>query len=186
MLCLVLSMKSRWLLPLALLALSSCKDPAETRAGGQSSPPAQIAQAEQAQQAPTKPKSGSLDWDTTIAWKSWDEGLKLAQSTNKPVMLLVYAEWCPHCRELKPVFADPDIIKLSEQLVMVRQDADEDPPWLRPKLGHLGSYVPRLFFLKPDGTVQADITSGNGRFPYFYTREGIEALKSSMKRALSS
>jgi thiol-disulfide isomerase/thioredoxin len=203
-------MRSRsWLLLMGLLT-AACKDPAgdvdnervpgrSTTSSSTSRAGAQATQAGQAatttsqgegtaspSQKPQRAKASSITWEGPVAWKTWDEGLKLAQSTNRPILLMVYADWCPHCRELKPVFLDPEVVKLSERLVMIRQDADEDPAWLKPKVGHLGSYVPRMFFLKPDGTVQADINSGNARFPYFYTPQGIEALKGSMKRAAGS
>lgn len=149
----------------------------------QAQPPAQPPQAAQAAAQPGKAKRGTpIEFEGPIKWQSWQEGVAQAKASNKGIMLLVYADWCPHCRELKPVFANPEVAKLADGLVMIKQDADDEPGFLQ-AFAAQGSYVPRIFFLKPDGTMRPEITSGNGRFPYFYTPEGIEALKASMKRA---
>ena len=96
----------------------------------------------------------------------------------------MYADWCPHCRNLKAVFADPEIMKLSESMVMVRQNSEaDDAGWLSSRVGSYGSYVPRIFFLSPQGAVRPEITSTNPKYPYFYTPEGVALLKASMKRA---
>lgn len=134
--------------------------------------------------AGARPKTNAVEWDSSIPWKSWEEGSRLAKATNKPIFLLVYADWCPHCRNLKAVFADEEVKKLTETMVMIRQDADDDSAtWLSAKVGSYGGYVPRIFFLGPDGSVKPEITSNNPKFPYFYTPEGIASLKASMRRA---
>jgi protein-disulfide reductase (glutathione) len=97
-------------------------------------------------------------------------------------MLVIYADWCLHCRTLAPVFANADVQKLAEKLVMVHQNSDEDPGFLA-KYASFGSYVPRILFITPDGAVKTELTSGNDRYPHFYTAEGIETLKTSMRRA---
>lgn len=184
-----------WLVP--LFSLTSCKDPAlnvdgervpsrspdvpvATAAPTAAPPPATAAPAA----APKRPKNEPIVWDERVAWKTWQEGSKLAQSQKKPIFLLVYADWCPHCRSLKAVFDDPEVRKLADGLVMVRQDADaDDAAWLSQKVGSYGSYVPRIFFLDAEGVVKPELNSGNQRFPYFYTPEGVAALKASMRRA---
>ena len=180
-------------LPLALLLVASaCKsgDPAPDGITREKAPqiakPVQAPARATAVPANVAPGRPHIEWPESVAWKTWDEGKRLAQQTNKPILLLVYANWCPHCRELAPVFSDPEVQKLSSQMILIKQDADADAPWLGETVGRLGTYVPRVFFLRPDGTVRADITSGNGRYPYFYTPEGIAALRASMRRAMES
>ncbi|MCS6898508.1 MAG: thioredoxin family protein [Myxococcales bacterium] len=133
----------------------------------------------------TRAKANAIVWDDKIHWSSWEEGLKLARESNKPIFLLVYADWCPHCRNLKAVFADSEIEQLAGRMVMIRQDADDEgASWLSAKVGAYGGYVPRIFFLSPDGTVRPEITSQNPKFPYFYTPDGIALLKASMRKAI--
>lgn len=121
-------------------------------------------------------------FDGPIHWLPWELGLKDASAHKKPLCLVLYADWCPHCRELAPAWKDPEVVKLAKGLVMVHQNVDERPPWLA-RFGQLGQYVPRIFFLKPDGSILTDITSGNPRFPYFYQPQHLDALRSSMGRA---
>ena len=186
----------RALLPLAGLAVVSCKsgDPMDdgqtagaipVRADDKRVEPTKAAAAV-APPAEAKPGKPHVEWPAQIPWKTWDQGLSEAKSTNRPILLVVYANWCPHCKELAPVFNDPEVVKLASKMVVVRQDADEEPSWLTSRLGRFGGYVPRVFFLSPTGDVQADITSGNARYPYFYTPEGIEQLRASMRRAVGS
>jgi thiol-disulfide isomerase/thioredoxin len=134
--------------------------------------------------APGK-KRGDIEWGGSIQWKTLDEGLAEAKRTNRPVALLIYADWCPHCHELAPVFTRADVAALAEKLVMIRQDSDEAPDWAQEKYGgpKVGDYVPRLFFLRPDGTIREDLVSDNPRYPYFYTPDAVDRLKDSMRKA---
>ncbi len=134
--------------------------------------------------AAARPAGPHMDLPDTIAWQTWDAGLAQAKASKKPMMLLVWAHWCPHCRELTPVFRDPEVAALAKSLVMVQQNADESPAWLNEKFDSLyGGYVPRIFFLNADGSVRTDITSGNPQYPYFYVPQRIDALRTSLKRA---
>jgi protein-disulfide reductase (glutathione) len=179
-----------------VLLLVACKDPAlnadQERVPSRS--PAAVAtavpapkgvEAPKAAVAKGRPKGAAIQWDDKIPWQSWEDGARQAKATNKPIFLLVYADWCPHCRNLKAVFADAEVQKLAEGMVMIRQDADDDgASWLSAKVGSYGGYVPRIFFLAPDGSVRPEITSQNPKFPYFYTPEGVANLKASMRKAL--
>jgi protein-disulfide reductase (glutathione) len=186
-------MRFAWLAFPVLLA--ACKDPAlnaDNERVPSRSPGAQpgAAPAPTPDPAPPPPKparakANAIQWDDKIRWSSWEEGSKLARESNKPIFLLVYADWCPHCRNLKAVFADSEVEQLAGRMVMIRQDADDEgASWLGAKVGSYGGYVPRIFFLSPDGTVRPEITSQNPKFPYFYTPEGVGLLKASMKKAL--
>lgn len=123
------------------------------------------------------------DTGATIAWQTWNDGLQQAAAHGKAMALYVYADWCPHCRELQPLFREADVVKASRSLVMVRQNADEAGPWLHERFGRYGSYVPRLFFLHPDGSLAAEIQSGNPKYPYFYQPSQSVAMRAAMKQA---
>lgn len=177
-------MNARWLAALALVAACKSGDPISEDA-----PPVRPAKttptpvAKPAATAAAPARAGKhVDFDERVAWKTWDEAARIAKAENRAIMLVIYADWCPHCRTLAPVFANPDIQKLAEKLVMVHQNSDEDPPFLA-RYASFGTYVPRILFVTPDGAVKTELNSGNDKYPHFYTAEGIEALKTSMRRA---
>lgn len=132
-----------------------------------------------------RPAGSQVELPANVDWQSWEAGLARAKAENKPVVLLVWAHWCPRCRELAPAFGDAELAELSKSVVMVEQNADDRPAWLSEKFDSLyGGYVPRVFFLRPDGTVRTDITSGNPQYPYFYVPQNKGALVESLKKAL--
>lgn len=124
-----------------------------------------------------------IAWTDSVAWKGWEDGVAQARADNRPIALLVYADWCPKCKALAPVFADPAVLALTKDLVMIKQDQDDQPAFLQERFGDIGGYVPRLLFLRPDGTLRTDITSGHPRYPYFYNSQQPETLQTSLRTA---
>jgi thiol:disulfide interchange protein len=182
---------------LALLSTFACQSGDAPSAGKRTAPiptaaaavPAAVARVEEkAPAAPSQPAAPGhgVEWKGNVAWHTWSEGLSLAARESKPILVLVYADWCPHCRELSPVFADPEIEALAKRLVMVRQNHDDDPSWLQPYNQKYGGYVPRIFFFDSGGKIREDLTSGHPRYPYFYAAEASDLLKRSMRRAIGS
>jgi thiol-disulfide isomerase/thioredoxin len=166
-------------------AARAADHPPATPTAPQSAAPAPATAAAAIKPAANKPAGPHLELPANVDWQSWETGLARAKAENKPVVLLVWAHWCPRCRELAPTFGDPEIAELSKQLVMVEQNADDRPAWLSEKFDSLyGGYVPRVFVLRPDGTVRADVTSGNPQYPYFYVPHNKAALVESLKKAL--
>ncbi|MCK6576190.1 thioredoxin family protein [Myxococcota bacterium] len=150
-----------------------------------STPAAAPATTAPASTAAPKPGSKQVELPANVDWQTWDAGLARAKAENKPALLLVWAHWCPRCRELAPVFGQPEIAALAKGVVMIQQDADERPAWLTEKFdADFGGYVPRVFLLRPDGTVRTDITSGNPQYPYFYVPRDAGALVRALEKAL--
>jgi hypothetical protein len=133
--------------------------------------------------APSTTAAPHIAWSDKIAWRSWESALSDAQSQGKPICLVVYADWCVHCKELAPVFALPDVASAAADLVMVRQDQDALPAWLNQHLGMYGNYVPRVLFLSADGKAREDLTSGHPRYPYFYAPSVSDRLVANMRAA---
>jgi thiol-disulfide isomerase/thioredoxin len=132
-----------------------------------------------------KPAGAKVELPANVDWQTWDAGIARARAENKPALLLVWAHWCPRCRELAPVFGQPEIAALAKRVVMIQQNADENPAWLSERFdSQFGGYVPRVFLLRPDGTVRTDITSGNPQYPYFYVPRDSAALVKSLEAAL--
>lgn len=125
----------------------------------------------------------AMKWGDKIAWQSWESAQDLARAQGKSIGLVVYAEWCGRCKELAPVFSEPEVASAAADLVMVRQDQDQPSPWLQEKLGAYGGYVPRVLFVSPDGTVREDLTSGHPRYPYFYAHMVKDQLVANMRAA---
>lgn len=182
---------------LALAALAACNEPKNPTPAAPASAAAATAAPAPATAAPAtaapasaapaseaaKRGANDIHWDGPVKWNDYAPGLAQATAEKKPILLLVYADWCPRCRELVPAFSDPEVARLAEGLVLIKQNGDLKPDWLA-AFDTLGGYVPRLFFLTPDGSLREDITSGHPRYPYFYTPGGLESLKAAMKEAL--
>jgi thiol:disulfide interchange protein len=133
--------------------------------------------------APHAANAGDIDWHDTLDWHSYQQGVALAKQTHKPILLMVYADWCSKCRALVPVFERADVRELVSKMVAVRQDQDEPAPWLSEIAS--GNYVPRILFLSSDGVPFPQVTSGHPRYPFFYVADKPEILLSSLKQALS-
>src|SRR5215510_12314691 len=86
---------------LVLIALATVLGPVPVRAGG--------------------------DWnDTGVAWQPFEAGLAAAKKEKKPIRLIVFTEWCPHCTNYSKVFHDPRVVEQSKKFVMIRVDKDKN------------------------------------------------------------
>jgi protein-disulfide reductase (glutathione) len=121
-------------------------------------------------------------WNERIAWRGLDEGLREAQQTGMPVMMVVHTPWCGNCQKLKRSFADPKLERLSEQFVMVHVDQDQYPE--ATLYGPDGQYIPRVMFLDEHGNVDQWLQNPNrpNRHRFFYTPQ--EDLVAAMRQAL--
>ncbi len=90
--------------------------------------------------------------DTKIAWgEDHDRGLAEAKRARKPVVLVLYAEWCAWCRKLfGESLPDPRIRMLSDRFVWVKVNSDLDRR-IYGKYGQNG--FPLIVLLSPDGDV---------------------------------
>ncbi len=111
------------------------------------------------------------DWnDSAIQWQSYEAGLDLAQKTHKPICLVLYALWCPHCRNYAKVFSDPRVIEESRHFVMIREDIDQRHD-VNLKFRPDGGYVPRTYFLSSDGVLESSLIveeRKGQKYTYFY------------------
>lgn len=129
--------------------------------------------------------AGAHDWnDEAVAWKSLDDGLALAKKDQKPLCLIVYTEWCPHCANYSKVFHDPKIVEKAKQFVMVRLDQDKNKA-TTDKYAPDGGYIPRTVFLAPDGTLAADVHAPRPQYQYFYDEKDPASVLAGMDAALA-
>lgn len=176
----------------ALTTLGACESgraPGSARAHASAAQMPAATSSSAAKTAQTKPAavpSDHVEFPDNVSWHTWEEGQAIARRESKPIMVVVYADWCPKCRSLTPVFRRPDVEKLAKQMVLVRQNHDDEPAWLEPFNQKYGGYVPRIFFFGPDGTLRQDVTSGHPRYPYFYAAQDPESLTRSMQTAIGT
>lgn len=134
---------------------------------------------------PSEAPPSRLAWGDKIAWRSWESAQSLARSQDKPICVVVYADWCARCKELAPVFEESAVASAAAGLVMVRHDQDQPASWLKEQLGAYGDYVPRVLFVSTDGKVREDLTSGHPRYPHFYGPMVKDQLLANMRAAVS-
>jgi thioredoxin-related protein len=65
-----------------------------------------------------------------VAWRGWDRGLEEAKTSNRPVLVDVYTQWCGWCRRMDAeVYARAEIRDyLKQNFVVVKLDAEASDP----------------------------------------------------------
>ncbi|XP_046971930.1 thioredoxin domain-containing protein 12-like isoform X2 [Vanessa cardui] len=114
---------------------------------------------------------------------SLESGLQIASHHKKPVMVIIHKSWCSACKNFKPKFANStEIQTLSKHFVMVNLLDEEEPK--NHKFSPDGSYIPRILFMSPRGSVDHDIYNeeGSSQHKYFYSRP--EQIAKSMRKVL--
>jgi thiol-disulfide isomerase/thioredoxin len=124
------------------------------------------------------------DWnDAGVNWQPYEQGLAMAREENKPVCLIFYTEWCPHCINYSKVFHNDEVVEHTKQFVMIRIDKDKHPD-LSEKYAPDGQYIPRTYFLSPAGTLDPSIHAARDRYRYFYDENNPDTLLAGMSQAL--
>lgn len=127
---------------------------------------------------------GEADWnDSGINWRSYEGGLAEARATGKAVVLIFYTDWCPHCHNYSRLFHEPEVISLADAFVMIRveRDAHRD---ISARYALDGEYIPRTFFLSPDGVLLPGLDSGREQYRYYLDEHDPSELTSRMEEAL--
>lgn len=125
------------------------------------------------------------DWnDKGIGWQGFDAGLAKAKQEKRPIMLVLFTEWCPHCTNYSKLFQDPKIVEKSRQFVMVRVDKDKQPE-VSKRHAPDGEYIPRTYFLSSDGVLDPAIAAKRDRYRYFYNESDPNDVLAAMDSALA-
>ena len=112
-----------------------------------------------------------------VAWVGdYQTALTKAKSSNRLMMIYIYSEWCPYCRQLdKVTFPDPTVVAKSRKVVPFKIDAGEKAnKSLIKKFGLLG--FPTILFVDRNEQIQ-------GKIPGY---EGPEAFAKDIDRFVAS
>ena len=132
----------------------------------------------------SQPAFAGGDWnDTGINWQPYEQGLAIAKNENKPICLIFYTVWCQHCTNYSNVFHNAKVVEYAKQFVMIRIDKDKNPDLSR-KYAPDGQYIPRTFFLSPEGTLDLSIHEARDSYKYLYDEDKPAALLAGMSNAL--
>ena len=130
------------------------------------------------------PARAGGDWnDAKIQWQPYEQGLAAAQKDKKPILLVLYTEWCPHCTNYSKLFHDDKVVEQAKRFVMIRLDKDKNAE-LSKKFAPDGEYIPRTYFLSSAGTLDSDLHAPRAEYKYFYDEHDPAQLLASMDAAL--
>jgi len=124
-----------------------------------------------------------LNWnDSQIRWHDYQSGLAEAKRSGRTALVLLYADWCPTCHAYQKLFSNPQIIRLAQQVVMIRINAPQQPG-LSNQFAEDGIYLPRTYAIDPNGQ-RIEIGSRHLRFKHFYEATDIEGFASLLRSVI--
>jgi len=132
--------------------------------------------------APAK-RAAHVDWNEAgIQWKPLAVGLAEAAEKKKPVCLVVFTTWCPHCKRYSRIFHDSRIVEQTQGFVMIKLDQDQSEAESA-RYAPDGGYIPRTLFLAPNGAVALEIHAPRPTYRHFFDEDDAGDLLAAMKTA---
>lgn len=119
-----------------------------------------------------------------IAWREVGPGIREADQTGKPVVMLFHASWCSSCKRYRAVWKDPGVVAAAKNFVMILVDVDKEPE-ANGAFSPDGTYVPRTIFYTSEGDVMEDIVGKDREYPHTIDLDDPTELRTLMLRASS-
>jgi thioredoxin-like negative regulator of GroEL len=118
-----------------------------------------------------------------IKWeRSFDEAIKKAQRSGKPVIVDFWADWCTWCHRLdRTTYADPAVVKKSQEFVAVRVNTEGSRREVEVAIRYGVASLPTIVFLSPQCRQVRRLNGfqGPGQFPHT-----LEAALQSARRVM--
>ncbi len=134
--------------------------------------------------AASLPALAAHDWNgAQIDWQTYEKGLAAAKAQSKPICMVFFTEWCPHCANYSLVFHDPKVVEKSKQFVMILMDKDQNKE-ISAQYALDGAYIPRTYFLSAEGKVDPDLHAPREQYKYFYDEKDPASILAGMDAAL--
>ena len=106
---------------------------------------------------------------TGIRWeRRFEDALKKARASHKPVIVDFWAQWCGWCHRLdKTTYVDPAVVKLAEGFVAVKVNIEGEPRETAVAIRYDVSNLPTIMVISPEGRPIARVNGfvGPGQFP---------------------
>lgn len=82
-----------------------------------------------------------------LSWKSFNEGLQLAQQQKKPVLVDFYTDWCGWCKKMdEATYKNKDVVKLlSEKFIVIKLNPEKNAQYSFNNQTVSGSQLARMF-----------------------------------------
>src|SRR5437867_13369404 len=91
--------------------------------------------------------AGGIRWE-----RSFEEALKKAKASRKPILVDFWAEWCGWCHRLdKTTYVDPAVVRKAEDIVAAKVNTDGSPRDTEVALRDDAQSTPTSVFLSPEG-----------------------------------
>jgi thioredoxin-related protein len=114
-------------------------------------------------------QAGSAAPLTRIKWeKNFEEALKRASKSGKPVIVDFWADWCTWCERLdQNTYTDPAVVQKAQEFVAVRVNTEGSHKELEVAVRYHVTSLPTIVFVSPEGRQLGRVNGyqGAGQFP---------------------
>jgi thiol-disulfide isomerase/thioredoxin len=104
-----------------------------------------------------------------IRWeRKFEDALKKARATQKPVMIDFWAEWCGWCHRLdKTTYMEPSVVELAKDFIAVKVNTEGEPRDVAVAIRYDVSSLPTIMVVSPLGRPITRVNGfvGPGQFP---------------------